>query len=298
MDGFISRIQRYSTKDGPGIRSTVFAVGCNLCCKWCSNPELIQAGSKILYHVERCMRCGACVALSHGAIRLGASGCIIDREKCTNLEECAAACFYDAYEHVGKVVSSEELAAALIRDKAFYDKSGGGVTFSGGEPALQAGFFLETGKLLKKESVHVALDTAGSVPWESLAPLVETADLVLYDIKAFDTVLHEKYMGSGNRLVLENARRIAEMKKPTIVRMILVPGVNDSEEETVNRLSFIRELGVLQLDILKYHRLGAGKYRCLGRQEPMGDTPECTDEQADRVLQKARSMGLAATIGG
>jgi len=298
MDGFISKIQRYSTKDGPGIRSTVFAVGCNLCCKWCSNPELIGAGPKILYHAERCARCGACVARSGGAIRLGSEGCTIDREKCTNLEECAAACFYNAYEHIGKTITAEDLAAALVRDKAFYDRSGGGVTFSGGEPALQAEFFRDVVALLKKSAIHTALDTAGHIPWESLAPLVEAVDLVLYDIKAFDNALHERYMGVGSRLILENARRIAEMKKPMIVRMILAPGVNDGKEEIENRLAFIRDLGAQQLDILKYHRLGAGKYKALGRQEPMGDTPEYSNEAADQVLQKARSMGLAATIGG
>ena len=298
MDGLISRIQRYSTRDGPGIRSTVFAVGCNLSCKWCSNPELLETGPKILYHAERCTRCGACIARSSGAIRFGSKGCIIDREKCSNLDECAASCFYNAYEHIGTIINPEDLAAKLLRDKVFYDKSGGGVTFSGGEPVLQAEFFLETSKLLKKESIHVALDTAGLYPWEVLAPLVEAVDLVLFDIKLFDTTLHERYTGVGNSLILENARLISEMKKPLIIRMILAPGVNDSEEEIEKRLKFIRDLGSVRLDILKYHRLGAGKYLAMGMQEPMGDTPECPDELADRVLQKAISMGLSATVGG
>ncbi|MCL2129248.1 MAG: glycyl-radical enzyme activating protein [Treponema sp.] len=300
MKGLISRIQRYSTKDGPGIRSTVFAVGCNLCCKWCSNPELVDERPKILYHAERCFRCGACAALSGGTIKLGSRGCIIDRKKCNNLEECAAVCSYDAYEYIGKIIDPEELAAKLMRDKAFYDRSCGGVTYSGGEPALQADFFLETTKLLKEESIHVALDTAGHIPWESLSPLVEAVDLILYDIKVFDNLLHEKYVKAGNSLILENARKIAELEKPMIVRMILVPGVNDSEEEVQNRLDFIHELGraVIRLDILKYHRLGAGKYFCLGSQEPMGDIPECTDEYAGLILQKARSMGFAVTVGG
>ena len=298
MDGFISKIQRYSTKDGPGIRSTVFAVGCNLSCRWCSNPELIEAGKKILYHAERCVRCGACTARSGGAIRLGASGCVIDREKCANLDECAAACCYDAYEQTGKWISPDDLAAKLIRDKVFYNKSGGGVTFSGGEPALQAEFFLETCKLLKKESIHIALDTAGFCSWESLAPLLEAVDLVLYDIKVFDNGLHRQYTGADNRIILENARRIAEMKKPMIIRAVIVPGVNDGEEEINNRLEFIHSLCAQRLDILKYHRLGAGKYLCLGRQEPMSGVPECSDELADQVLHKACSMGLAAGIGG
>lgn len=300
MNGFISKIQKYSTKDGPGLRSTVFSVGCNLRCKWCANPELIPTGPKILHYTERCVGCGACAALSNGSIQIIDGKAVIDREKCTNLAECAAACYYDAYEQIGISITAEELAKKLLRDKVFYAQSGGGVTYSGGEAALQAAFFLETTKLLKKESIHVALDTAGNIPWKDLGPLVEAVDMVLYDIKAFDNTIHKQYMGVGNELILENARRIADMKKDIIIRMIVVPGVNDSKEEIENRLSFIRSLGeaVLQVDILKYHRLGAGKYLRLGLEEPMGDTPECTDEFADWVLELATNMGLTATIGG
>ena len=294
MDGFISKIQSYSTKDGPGIRSTVFSVGCNLHCKWCSNPELIDVGPKILYHRERCVKCGSCVALSGGTILLESTGCVIDRQRCTNIDECAAACYHDAYEQVGKTISVTELAAKLLRDKAFYDQSGGGVTYSGGEPALQSDFFIETTKLLKKESIHVALDTAGNIPWEALAPLIEAVDLVLYDIKMFDNTLHKHFTGVENTLILENARLIADMNKPMIIRLILVPGINDSEEEIENRLSFVRSLGnaVTRLDILKYHRLGVGKYLRLGIHESIGNTPECSDELAALAAQKARAMGL------
>jgi pyruvate formate lyase activating enzyme len=179
------------------------------------------------------------------------------------------------------------LVTKLLRDKAFYDQSGGGVTYSGGEPALQADFFLETTKLLKKEFVHVALDTAGNIPWQTLAPLVEAVDLVIYDIKTFDNSLHERFTGAGNALILENARLVAEMKKSMIIRMILVPGVNDNEEEIDRRLTFVRDLGnvVTRLDILKYHRLGVGKYLRLGLEDPMSDTPECSNELPYRLDQ-------------
>ena len=299
MRGFISKIQKYSTKDGPGIRSTVFAVGCNLHCKWCANPELLQAGA-ILHHSERCAGCGACAALSKGAIRLVSGKAVIDRSACTSLKECAQLCNYDAYEQIGFFISAEELAAKLLRDKAFYDQSGGGVTFSGGEPALQADFFLAVAKLLKSESVHIALDTAGHIPWDVLAPLAESCDLLLYDIKAFDSEMHKQLTGEANQLIFENLKKLAAMKKEIIIRMILLPGVNDSEKETEARLAFISGLGtaVKRLDILKYHRLGAGKYTRLGLHEPMAGMPECSDEIAERVLKHASAMGLAASIGG
>jgi len=297
-NGFISKIQRYSTKDGPGLRSTVFMVGCNLRCVWCSNPELIEEGPKILYHPERCHRCGACVTLSGGSIRLGEKGCVIDRDACKNLEECAAACYYDAYEKLGYYITSGELAKKLARDKAFYDQSGGGVTFSGGEPALQAGFVMETLELLRKEGVHTALDTAGLISWADLKPLAEAADLILYDIKAFDAGIHKACTGAGSGVILENAVKLAGMKKPMFIRMIIAPGYNDQPDDIDARLAFVQSLGesVKQLDILKLHHLGVGKYHSLGLQCPIEGGQDCPDDVALEVAGKAERLGLKAVI--
>jgi len=273
MSGLISKIQRYSTKDGPGLRSTVFAMGCPLRCAWCANPELLEAKPTTFHYAERCVHCGACKPYA-------------------DMDQRAAACYYDAYEPVGVTLTARELAEKLLRDKAFYDQSGGGVTYSGGEAALQAEFFLEVTQLLKKDSVHVALDTSGHVPWEALGPLVEAVDLVLFDIKAMDDELHRRYTGVDNRLILENARRIAALGKEVTVRLILVPGVNDDETEMQNRLEFVRDLGIAKVEFLKYHRLGAGKYRRLGLDEPMGDTPECSDAVLERAVGMAAQMQL------
>jgi len=298
MDGFISQIQRYSTKDGPGLRSTVFAVGCPLNCLWCANPELIGDAAKFLYHPRRCVACGACVAQSGGAITLSEDGVEIDRDK-ADLEESSVICFYDAYEMVGEPISDADLALALLRDKVFFDQSGGGVTFSGGDPVVQAEFFFEVAMRLKDAEVHVALDTSGYFTWERLAPLVSVSDLILFDIKLLSRVLHRRYTGTDNQLILENAMKISELGKPMIVRMILVPGVNDSDSEIKGRLAFAKSLdSLVQLDILKYHKMGAGKYASLGMIELMEGTPECDDELVDRVLNLAHNMGINATIGG
>jgi len=196
-------------------------------------------------------------------------------------------------------ISAGELTEKLLRDKVFYEQSGGGVTYSGGEAGLQAAFFLEVTKGLKAEGVHVALDTSGYLSWDDLRPLMEAVDLVLYDIKALDSGIHRQYTGVDNQLILENARRIAGMGKEMIVRLILVPGVNDSEAEIGGRLKFVRELGQdIRVDILKYHRLGGGKYASLGIPEPMGDTSECSDAIAEDAAKLGVDMGLTVTIGG
>jgi pyruvate formate lyase activating enzyme len=297
--GLISKIQRYSTKDGPGIRSTVLFVGCNLRCIWCANPELIKNETQILYYREYCAHCGACAALSNGTITVGKEGCEIDRERCTNLAECAVACYHGAYETSGQAVAPPELTRKLIRDKVFYEESGGGITFSGGEPALHSDFIAETAALLKKENLHIALDTAGNVEWEVLKTAAEKADLVLYDIKAFDEEVHRRCTGCSNSLILENAERLARWNKTLCVRLILAPPYNEAKDFE-ERPDFAASLGktVIRIDILPLHKLGAGKYRALGIPDPMEGLPECPDEVVLRAAAFAEHRGFTVAIGG
>lgn len=297
--GEISVIQRYATKDGPGIRSTVFFRGCNLICKWCANPELLSSEKKILSFENKCRRCGACIeACPQHAITMGGKAAVINREKCIVCGTCVEVCPYDAYELLGTQVTPEELCEKLVRDKDFYDHSGGGVTFSGGEAALQGEFIIETSKLLRDRGIATALDTAGHLAWEKLMPVVQAVDLVLYDVKAIDTQVHERYTGVANGLILENAKRIAEMGKDMIIRMIVVNGINDSPEEIENRLAFIKALGqsVIKVDILNYHNLGEGKYKSLGMPYGLAGTLPCPDETMQHILKRAKELGLPAVI--
>jgi pyruvate formate lyase activating enzyme len=254
--GFISRIQRYSTRDGPGIRTTVFCIGCNLRCLWCANPELIESKEKTLR-------------------------------------------YKDSVEIVGHIITPQELAEKLIRDKAFYDQSGGGVTFSGGEPALQNEFTAETSVLLKKENVRIALDTAGNVEWDMLKTAAENADLILYDIKAFDEAIHLRCTGASNSLILEHAERLARQNKNLCMRLVLVPGYNDGED-FIKRLDFVSSLGkaVSQIDILPLHRLGAGKYSALGIPDPMEGVKDCPKEISEKAAAEAERRGFTVTVGG
>lgn len=299
--GLITNIQHYSTKDGPGVRTTVFMTGCNLRCKWCSNPESMYPDKKVMYHAAKCRRCGACArCAADGSITVAPDGCKIDREKCTNLFDLPDVCNYDAYEIKGSEMTPAELAKKLLRDEAFYKTSSGGVTFSGGECLLQYEFVLESMRLLKGHEIPIALDTAGLWDFEAVRPALELADLILYDIKAFDSGIHEACTGIGNEIILDNARRLAQMDKAMFLRLIVVPGMNDAESDLKQRLGFAASLGgaVKQVDLLKYHRLGLGKYRDLGLEYPIPEAPEATDSDVARTLEYGRSLGLKITVGG
>ena len=297
----ISNIQNYSTKDGPGIRTTVFFTGCNLKCVWCSNPELIEPGIKVMYFENRCRRCGKCAETAvNNSIILTESGCEIDREKCTNIEECMEVCPYEAYEKSGYEISVQDLYNKLIRDKIFFEQSGGGVTFSGGEAGLQYEFLSEIGAELQKDNIHTALDTAGLITWEKLEKAINSMNMVLFDIKSYDSRLHRKYTGAGNELILENIKKTAAKNKELIIRMVIVPGMNDNMEDIKKRISFIKELGsaVKQIDILKYHNLGEGKYKSLGMIYSVPKDLYREEGFWKKVKEMASETGVKVTIDG
>ena len=299
-EGFISTLQSYSTKDGPGIRTTVFCIGCNLRCAWCANPELMLPGEKYMYFKGRCIKCGSCIKHCHGEISMAEDGCIIDREHTDieTLRQCEEICPKSAYEKVGIKITSTALAEKLLRDKEFYTVSGGGVTFSGGEAGLQADFVYETAKILRKEGISVTLDTAGLIDWKILSHLLEEIDLILYDIKSIDERIHKNCTGVSNKLILENAKKIAAISKPMWIRMVLVPGWNDDLDDIKQRIEFIKSLGsaVKRVDVLKYHTLGEGKYYSLGMMYPIASGTVCSDEFITKVSEIADTIGVPINI--
>lgn len=298
-EAMISTIQRYSTKDGPGIRSTVFFVGCNLLCSWCSNPELIKFGCKYMIFAERCTQCGLCLSKAPaGAIDLTDNQLTVQREKISNIAEIAELCPTNVFEVVGKKVIVDELFSELMKDKVFYDTSGGGVTFSGGDPLLHGAFIKDLASRLKAENITIAVDTAGNFKPKRLEEIASYVDVFLYDIKAFDDHIHRNCTGVGNKLILTNAQRLVELGKEMIVRMVIVPGLNDQIEDMVARIDFIADLGpkVTRVDLLRYHELGKGKYQRLGLDYPLASLPECDEEKIQKVYHYALCKGLHATI--
>ncbi len=299
--GLISTVQKYSTKDGPGIRSTVFFKGCPLGCLWCSNPELIRCIPDILYTREKCAQCGTCIrSCPRGALAFDESGFIaVDRMKCDGCGICAGECPQGALELVGKKVTVDDLVKELLKDRVFYQTSGGGVTFSGGEPLWQSGFIAQVARKLKAEGIHTILDTAGNVGWCRFEEVLPFIDLVLYDIKTCDNNLHRQLTGQDNDLILMNAKLLTEKDVPMRVRLVLIPGLNDSPEELRARMQMVAELkSVQQVDLLPYHRYGAGKYARLGLDYPLADLPEYTDEQIEKIKSIVEPFGIKVTIGG
>jgi pyruvate formate lyase activating enzyme len=300
--GLISAVQKYSTKDGPGIRSTVFFKGCPLGCLWCSNPELIRPLPDLLYSRDKCRKCGTCIEVCpQGALSFGEDGYIlIDRVKCDGCGDCVEECPEGALELAGLFITVDEVVEDLLKDRVFYETSGGGVTFSGGEPLWQSGFVAQVAKRMKAEGIHTALDTAGDVTWCRFEEVLPFIDLVLYDIKLVDNDQHRQFTGRDNDLILANARLLAQHNVPMHIRLVMVPGINDNPQEIRARMGFVKELGdsVQQVDVLPYHRYGAGKYPRLGLDYPLLDLVEHTDDQIDEIRSLVEGFDIKTTVGG
>ena len=297
--GVVFDIKRYAIHDGPGIRTTIFLKGCPLDCPWCHNPEGKNPEPEHMWWENRCLGCGSCVeACPEDAITMTGS-LYIDPERCVMCGACAEACVAEALEVVGREASVEEVMEVVRRDAVFYEESGGGVTFSGGEPTMQPVFLLELLRACKEEGFHTAVDTSGMTERESLLGIAEHVDLFLYDLKFMDDEAHRKYTGRSNALVLENLRALDEAGAKVIVRIPLIPGVNDDVDEVEKLGEFVSGLkGVREVCILPYHKAGTEKLgRLLIHREPFVCEPPADDklEQVKGILER---HGLKVRTGG
>jgi pyruvate formate lyase activating enzyme len=267
-------IERNSFVAGPGIRTTVFFKGCNLRCAWCHNPESQDFKPQMMFYKDKCKGCGKCTEVCPTP------------KNCTLCGKCSFYCPIDARKVCGKEYTVDEVFDEIIKDKAFYENSSGGVTFSGGECMLQIDFLLEILKKCKENGIHTAVDTAGHVPWESFERILPVTDLFLYDVKCFDAQKHKEYTGVTNDGILQNLGWLLKNQKRVWVRIPIIPCVNDTVEEMQKIKAFLQENGGAQrVELLPYHKTGEYKYQAIGREATSFCVPaQATMERLNRVF--------------
>ena len=297
--GIIFDIKKYSIHDGPGIRTTVFFKGCPLACWWCHNPESQSPGVEMMVRDNRCIICGACVeTCPQQAITLNGHGApVTNWDKCDTCGQCAAVCYAEARQQVGRQMSVAEVLADIERDRAFYDESGGGVTLSGGEPLLQPDFLLALLCACRERDIHTALDTSGYTRWPVLDRVRPYVDLFLYDLKLLDETKHRQVTGVSNRLILENLQMLSQYGHDIIVRIPVIPGVNDDNDSLRQMAAFLADLPHRpDVELLPYHHIALDKYARLNKVYLLRDTEPPLVERMAEIGQMM--VGLGLTVRG
>ncbi len=300
--GRILHLQRLSTEDGPGIRTTVFFKGCPLQCAWCHNPESLSSRLQTQWFSVRCIGCLTCVkTCPNGCLSMTEAGLVMDRERCEACGKCAAACPSGALEALGKTVTVHELLAELLKDRAYYEKSGGGVTLSGGEPTFQPDFSEILMRGLKEQGIPTALDTCGLCSTRTLDRLLPYTDLVLFDLKLFDPDLHHQFTGTSNRQILENLAHLRDYQRTqgqplTLwIRTPLIPGATTSEENlsAIGRhLAEQMDGSISRWELCAFNNLCRDQYTRLGLDWPYARTALMSQAELRRCEQVARASGF------
>ena len=272
-EGIVFNIQHFSIHDGPGIRTVVFLKGCPLRCRWCANPESQRPCPEMAWTKQDCIGCGSCVKLLPSlSCRFEEDQLVWDTAAEPDPGEASRVCPSEAFHVIGSSVTVQEVITEVEKDRSFYANSGGGMTVSGGEPMMQPVFLRALLKEAGRHRLHRAIETCGVAAWDVYQSIVWELDTMLTDIKCMDDSLHTEYTGGSNRQILENLQNARRLRPdlPILVRTPVIPGFNDSEEEILRIVSFVKGLKA-GYELLKYHQYGLPKYISLNRPYPMGD---------------------------
>lgn len=298
--GTVFAIKRYAIHDGPNIRTTVFLKGCPLSCQWCHNPEGMAKEVVMLWNKEKCVGCGVCVDdCEEKSLSRGKGDLLRDETRCHLCGNCTEICPAMAHESIGWQATVAEIIGEIEKDIPFYDQSGGGVTFSGGEPLLQHEFLLELLKKCGELGIHRAVDTSAYVETPMLLEVAEQTDLFLIDLKHMDSKVHQLYTGVPNELILKNIEELAQRGIPITIRIPLIEGVNSDDNNIHASADFLSSLSNINVvDLLPYHDIGSGKYAKLGWQEKRIEFMPMTTARVDQCTRILTEKNLKVQVGG
>jgi len=294
----VFNIQRYSIDDGPGIRTTVFMKGCPLKCLWCSNPESQNPWPELTHRDSVCSRCGRCMEVCDtGAVSVDDRGVHIDRKSCIRCGKCVSVCLPEALRFVGREMSVDVVFEEILRDMDYYRHSGGGITVSGGEALFQPDFTEALLKRCRGAGMHTCIDTSGHGDTSALDKILPYTSLVLFDLKHADSDKHRELTGRGNELILKNLALIADRGVPVIIRVPVIPGCNDADEEIAAIARIVAEMTPsAPVNLMPYHKYGTGKYKMLDLEYKLGELARPTDAKLQRAKQIFKSLGLSCKI--
>ncbi|HJP27748.1 MAG TPA: glycyl-radical enzyme activating protein [Dehalococcoidia bacterium] len=293
--GLVFDIKRFAVHDGPGVRTTVFLKGCPLSCAWCHNPESIDRKPQLFYRPDRCIECLECVKVCPtGAQSVSDENRrVYFREICDISELCVDVCYSGALELAGKRMSVDEVMEAVLQDADFYNESGGGMTISGGEPLLQAEFTIDLLRASTEAGVHTSVDTCGQLQWSTLKRAVPYTSMFLYDLKGMDSENHKTNIGVPNDRIVDNLRLLSETGAPIEIRMVIVPGVNDSDQQIDDTAELLGGLqNIVGVRLLAYHSMAGSKYVALGLDNTMPKVEAPAKEQLVAIGERLEAAGL------
>jgi pyruvate formate lyase activating enzyme len=300
MKRLVLSVTRMTVHNGPGIRTLILFKGCPLHCLWCSTPEAQKVEPELALYPDRCNQCKRCVQVCPmNAISLAGETVNINRVLCNVCGKCAPVCYTEAIKLLGQEMTIEELLTEVKKDAIVYKHSGGGVTVSGGEPLLNPDFTNELLRAFNEESISIGVDTCGYVPWENIEKVLPYIDFFLWDIKHMNSKKHRKFTGVSNELILSNARAVSERNIPLYIRVPIIPGYNDSEENIRATCEFARGLSSLvSIDLLPLHHLGKARYNSLNLTYPLADIPLIPNNVLHNIKRLVESYKLDCRIVG